>query len=54
VDHHTTILDVRKVGLERFVYNLAHDNPLAYGLLALTLAVLAGWGASAVFRFIRS
>lgn len=54
VDHHTTILDVRKVGLERFVYNLAHDNPLAYGLLALALAVLAGWGASAVFRFIRS
>lgn len=54
VDHHTTILDVQKVGLERFVYNLAHERPLAYGILALALAVLAGWAASAAFRFIRS
>lgn len=54
VDHQTTILDVRKVGLERFLYTLAHERPLAYGILALALAVLAGWGASAAFRFIRS
>jgi uncharacterized protein (TIGR02186 family) len=47
-------LDVQKVGLERWIYTLAHERPLAYGLLSLTLAILAGWGASAVFRYIRS
>lgn len=45
---------VRKVGLERFIYNLAHDRPLVYGILSLTIAVLAGWMASAVFRYIRA
>lgn len=44
---------VRKVGLERFIYNLAHERPLAYGILSLTIAILAGWLASAVFRYIR-
>ncbi len=50
VDSHVTVLPVQKVGLERFLFHLAHDRPLAYGLLALALATLAGWGASAVFR----
>lgn len=45
---------VRKVGLERFIYNLAHERPLAYGILSLTIAILAGWLASAVFRYIRA
>ncbi|MEM9524548.1 MAG: TIGR02186 family protein [Pseudomonadota bacterium] len=49
-----TIIDVRKVGLERWLYNLAHERPLIYGLLSLTIAIAAGWGASAVFRYIRS
>jgi uncharacterized protein (TIGR02186 family) len=46
-------LDVRKVGLERWIYSLAHQRPLAYGLLSLAIAIVAGWGASAVFRYIR-
>lgn len=46
-------ITVRKVGLERFIYNLAHERPLAYGILSLTIAILAGWMASAVFRYIR-
>lgn len=46
-------IGVRKVGLERFVFNLAHERPLVYGLLSLALAALAGWGASAAFRWIR-
>jgi uncharacterized protein (TIGR02186 family) len=54
VDSHTSILDVSKVGLERFLYNLAHDQPFLYGVLALAIAVFAGWGASAAFRFIRT
>lgn len=45
---------VRKVGLERFIYNLAHERPLAYGILSLFIAISAGWLASAVFRYIRA
>lgn len=45
---------VRKVGLERFIYNLAHESPLIYGILSLAIAIAAGWLASAVFRYIRT
>lgn len=45
-----TEIDVRKVGLERFLFNLSREKPLVYGLLSLTIAIVAGWGASAVFR----
>ncbi|MFW5881741.1 MAG: TIGR02186 family protein [Roseicyclus sp.] len=44
---------VRKVGLERWIYNLAHDQPLAYGILSLAIAIAAGWLASAAFRYLR-
>lgn len=54
VDVHQTEIIVRKVGLERFVFNLAHEHPLLYGLLALAIAAGAGWGASVIFRFIRT
>lgn len=50
---HTEIF-VQKVGLERFLYTLAHDQPMLYGLLALALAVGAGWGASTAFRMLRN
>jgi uncharacterized protein (TIGR02186 family) len=48
-----TAIDVQKVGLERFLYRLAHDQPLVYGLLSILIAVAAGWGASAAFRWLR-
>lgn len=44
---------VRKEGLERFIFTMAHDQPLLYGLLSLVLAGIAGWAASAAFRLIR-
>jgi uncharacterized protein (TIGR02186 family) len=47
-------IDVRKVGLERFLYNLAHDKPVIYGLLSLFIAIVAGWGASAFFRYLQN
>ena len=47
------VIGVRKEGLERFVFNLAHQQPLIYGLVSLVLAALAGWGASAAFRLLR-
>jgi len=53
VDAYATEIVVRKVGLERFLFSLAHEHPLLYGLLALAIAVGAGWGASVVFRYIR-
>ncbi|HLQ18867.1 MAG TPA: TIGR02186 family protein, partial [Tabrizicola sp.] len=46
------VIGVRKEGLERFVFNLAQEQPLIYGLMSLVLAGLAGWGASAAFRLI--
>ncbi|GGO54700.1 conserved hypothetical protein [Roseovarius pacificus] len=48
-----TVIDVRKVGLERWLYTLSRQQPLAYGLLSLAIAIAAGWGASAAFRMLR-
>jgi len=53
LDIYETEIDVRKVGLERFLFNLAHNQPLVYGLMSLAIAIAAGWSASAVFRLIR-
>ena len=41
---------VRKVGLERWLYKTAHNSPLFYGIFSVLLALLSGWGASAIFR----
>ncbi|MEM9584594.1 MAG: TIGR02186 family protein [Pseudomonadota bacterium] len=48
-----TFIDVRKVGLERWIYDLAHNQPLTYGILSLVIAISAGWLASAFFRYLR-
>lgn len=48
------LIGVRKEGLERFIFNLAQEQPLIYGLLSLLLAAVAGWGASAAFRLVRA
>ncbi|MFT4716852.1 MAG: hypothetical protein ACI861_000838 [Paracoccaceae bacterium] len=53
IDDFETEIAVRKVGLERWIFNLAHERPLIYGLLSLTIAILAGWAASAVFRLLK-
>ncbi len=53
VDTQERIIGVRKEGLERFLYNLAHDQPLVSGIVAVLLAVFAGWAASAAFRLVR-
>ncbi len=54
VHQYRTAIFVRKEGLERWLHQLAYDRPLVYGLLALIIALVAGWGASAAFRFVRS
>jgi uncharacterized protein (TIGR02186 family) len=53
VDAHEQVITVHKAGLERWLHNLAHQQPLVYGLLSLLLAVVAGWGASAAFGLLR-
>ena len=54
LDVYETVIDVRKAGIEGWLAATAHEQPLAYGLLAVALAVFAGWGASALFRLVRS
>jgi uncharacterized protein (TIGR02186 family) len=54
VSQFETEIDVRKVGLERWLYALSRQQPLLYGLMSLAIAIAAGWGASAAFRVLRS
>lgn len=52
VDLYQTDIRVEKVGLERWLYTLAHERPLRYALLSLFIAIAAGWLASAAFRLL--
>ncbi|HHH89629.1 MAG TPA: hypothetical protein ENK45_03580 [Aliiroseovarius sp.] len=52
VANYDTAITVRKVGLERWIYTLAHEKPLVYGIMALVIAILAGWGASTFFQVV--
>lgn len=49
----TTLITVQKAGIERWIYNLSREQPLAYGALAIALALAAGWLANAAFRLAR-
>lgn len=53
VDTLEQVIGVHKAGLERFIFAMAREQPLLYGLASLVLAVVAGWGASAGFRLMR-
>lgn len=54
VSQYETAIFVNKVGLERFLYTMAHEQPVWYGLMSLAIAIAAGWGAAAIFRYIRA
>ena len=43
-------LRVNKVGIEREIYNLAHERPVTYGILCVVLSLIAGWAAAFAFR----
>jgi uncharacterized protein (TIGR02186 family) len=43
-------IDIRKSGFERFVARSAERNAVLYGLVAVALSVLFGWGAGAIWR----
>ena len=41
---------INKTGVERAVVDFAMNEPAAYGLLAVSVAVFAGWLAGLMFR----
>ncbi len=43
-------LEIEKRGFERFVYEMAHQKPLLYGIAAVIIAIAAGFAAAAAFR----
>lgn len=50
VKRHETEMRVHKIGVEEEIYNFAHQQAWAYGILAIIVAGLAGWVANAIFR----
>jgi uncharacterized protein (TIGR02186 family) len=46
----TTPLFVDQTGLERRLFNFAHEWPFGYGLLTVMMAALLGWLSSFLFR----
>jgi uncharacterized protein (TIGR02186 family) len=46
----TTPLVVSKIGIDAQLYDFADRQSLAYGIIAVAMAVMAGWLASLVFR----
>ncbi len=54
VDMQESQINVAKAGLERALYNLAMQSPLIYGVLSLLMAMVAGWGASELFKRLRA
>jgi uncharacterized protein (TIGR02186 family) len=50
VSAQSTPLVVSKVGFGAELYDFAYNWPMAYGLLAVLLALFAGWMAALVFR----
>ena len=50
VNSHTDLIKVRKIGVEKWLYKTAHEEPLFYGIFSIFLALFFGWGASTLFR----
>lgn len=50
VSAQSTPLFVDQTGLERRLFNLAHNSPLIYGLMAVFMSLLLGWISSVLFR----
>jgi hypothetical protein len=43
-------LTIEKVGVERVISGFARERPWAYGVISVSIALAAGWAASAAFR----
>jgi uncharacterized protein (TIGR02186 family) len=53
VSQYQTVIDVRKVGLERWLFTMSREQPMLYGLMSIAIAIAAGWAASAAFQVMR-
>ena len=50
VSAQTTPLVIGKVGLEAEIFDFAHNQPALYGLVAILIALVAGWLAHVAFK----
>lgn len=50
IAHQTAPLSIDKIGFERAIYTFAKTEPALYGLIAVTIAILAGIFAGALTR----
>jgi hypothetical protein len=50
VSAQSTPLFIDQTGLERRLFNLAHNVPFFYGLACVFMAMLLGWISSVLFR----
>ena len=50
VSAQSTPLFIDQTGIERRLFNLANNAPLAYGLICVFMAMLLGWISSVLFR----
>lgn len=46
----TQVITIATAGFERTIFDLAHEQPALYGLLAVILAVGFGWGAALIIQ----
>lgn len=53
IDNRERQIRVRKAGLEWVIFNAAHRHSVQYAMVALLIAIAAGWLASEVFRRLR-
>jgi hypothetical protein len=50
VSSQTTPLFVSKVGVEAEIFDFAHNRSALYGVIAILVALVAGWLGHVVFR----
>ncbi len=43
-------ITIEKIGMGRFITNLSQENGFIYGLLAVLISIVFGWGAGYLFR----
>ncbi len=53
VDAFDAQIDVEKAGIERWLFDMARERPLLYGLMAIAVALSAGLAASEAFRWLK-
>jgi uncharacterized protein (TIGR02186 family) len=50
VSAQSTPLFIDQIGIERRLFNFAHNNPFGYGLAAVFMALTMGWLSSLLFK----